>query len=720
MDVTKSDMQTTLNNLLPSLQSLGLWGYWVIGLLAFGEALILTSVFSPGTIVVLIGGVLVAQGLYDFGDMVCFVAVGTIFWAEASFRIGLRGGHLFQDGRWIFSTANLDRGKRFLAKYGAPSIILGHFFGPLRPIVPVVAGLSGMSRKRFFLWNVVGGLAYTIVALSVGYFFGTALDFVSATLTRAGLFALAVLLVMVILWFLGSKLRQALPFVVSVLRTVGQAIRENPDVESLVRRHPDLFRFLKKRLSREQFSGLPASLLVAAITYFLLLYVSSTFDYVTQGQIIQIDERLANLMVAFRDPWLTAFFTIVTAFGSGLVVLVLAIAASFILWLGHRLHYLPGLWIVLIGNMATVILLKNLFSRARPALAVYGESSYSFPSGHSSVAVAFFGFLTYVVIRERICPAWVSFVAGAIIVFLIGLSRIYLVEHYLSDVLNGYLVGVLWALLGVWLAEWLRTKAKPAVGFQTKATKISATLGVIAGTLIAVWFAVDKYHQKLNPHLVSTIAHLDQSVEEAFAAGRLPAYSESILGTRQEPISLIILAPDEATFLQAFVKAGWHRADRPGFTTLSRAAFAIWFDTGYDTAPVTPGFWNNQPHGYGFQSELRNIGLRQRHHARFWKSDFRTPEGLLIFVGTASFDDGLKWGLTHRIDPNIDAERDLLLTDLQKAGAISSAKTISLVAPVLGENLTGDPFFTDGKAVLILLAPYLTSRAMGAGPKLAQ
>ena len=103
-------MQNAVNDLLPSLQSLGLWGYWVIGLLAFGEALILTSLFAPGTIVVLIGGVLVAQGLYDFGDMVWFVSIGTILGAEVSFRIGARGGHLFQEGRRVFSAANLDRG----------------------------------------------------------------------------------------------------------------------------------------------------------------------------------------------------------------------------------------------------------------------------------------------------------------------------------------------------------------------------------------------------------------------------------------------------------------------------------------------------------------------------------------------------------------------------------------------------------------------------------
>jgi LssY-like putative type I secretion system component LssY len=73
----------------------------------------------------------------------------------------------------------------------------------------------------------------------------------------------------------------------------------------------------------------------------------------------------------------------------------------------------------------------------------------------------------------------------------------------------------------------------------------------------------------------------------------------------------------------------------------------------------------------------------------------------LIFVGTASFDDGLKWGLTHRIDPNIDAERDFLADDLRKTGLLSKEDEVQLVAPVLGTNLTGDPFFTDGRTFIL-------------------
>jgi len=700
-------MQTWLNELLPSLQSLGLWGYWVIGLLAFGEALVLTSIFTPGTVVVVLGGALVAQGFYDFGDMVWFVAIGTILGAEASFRIGAKGENLFREGRRVLSIANLERGNRFFAKYGAPSIILGHFFGPLRPIIPVVAGLSGMSRRRFFLWNAIGGLAYAVILLIVGYFFGTAVDLVGATMTRAGLFAIAVLLVLAILWFVAAKLCKALPFYISVLRSVGLAIKDNPDVRDLVGRHPALFRFMADRLSREAFTGLPVTILAAAFGYFLLLYAGSTLDFVTQNQIVAADVRVANLLSAFRDPGLVQFFTLVTAFGSWKVIITLAIGVSGLMWLRKQLFYIPGLWLALVGNQMTVTLLKMFFARPRPEMAVYAESSFSFPSGHSAVSVAFFGFATYLLIRERFGPFFVSFLAGATLVFLIGMSRIYLVEHYLSDVLNGYLVGALWALLGIWLAEWLHSRRSPAKHASARPWRRVASIGVIVSALMAVGIIVEDYRQTRTLQLLDApnMVQLNEPLETAFAEGRLPVRSESILGMPQEPISLIVLAEDEVSFLEAIRKAGWQLADQPGLDTMARAAFSAWFDREYVTAPVTPAFWNGKPQDFGFQVETMDKSLRERHHARFWRTGFRTMDGLLIFVGTASFDDGLKWGLTHHISPNIDAERDYFATDLQKTGLVSSKSEIQLVAPVLGQNLTGDPFFTDGRTLSFLLGP---------------
>jgi undecaprenyl-diphosphatase len=333
-------------------------------------------------------------------------------------------------------------------------------------------------------------------------------------------------------------------------------------------------------------------------------------------------------------------------------------------------------------------------------MAVYAESSFAFPSGHSAASVAFFGFLTYVLIRERVGPIVVSFLVGTTLIFLIGLSRIYLVEHYLSDVLNGYLVGALWALLGIWLVEWLHTKRDMSRQAAISPWQSAASIGVIVSALVVAGFIVEDYQQTRNIHSLPIAIQLDEPLEAAFAAGRLPTQSESVLGQYQEPISLIVVAEKEADFLESFRKAGWQLGDRPSLRTLMRAAIPVWFDRGYSTAPLTPSFWNGQPHDFGFQVETADMSLRKRHHARFWSTGFRTADGLLIFVGTASFDDGLKWGLTHHIDPNMDAERDFLASGLRDTGLVISEISIQLVAPVLGQNLTGDPFFTDGKVLV--------------------
>lgn len=129
----------------------------------------------------------------------------------------------------------------------------------------------------------------------------------SATMTRAGLFAIAVLLVLAFLWFAVFKLRKALPFCMSIFRSIGLAIKDNPDVRTLVERHPVLFRFLSERVSRESFAGLPVTLLATALVYFLFLYAGSTLDFVGQSPIVAADVRIANLLSALRDPALVRF-----------------------------------------------------------------------------------------------------------------------------------------------------------------------------------------------------------------------------------------------------------------------------------------------------------------------------------------------------------------------------------------------------------------------------
>lgn len=694
-----------MSSLLPSIASLGLWGYWVIGLMAFGEAFLLTSVFSPGTVVVVLGGALAAQGLYDLFDMMWFVAIGTTLGSQASYWLGTRGVALFGENRAVLSTGNLERGRRFLATYGGASIVIGHFLGPLRPIVPVIAGLSGMSSRRFLLWSLCGGTAYAITMVSVGYFFGTAFNIFGPVATRVGLFAGAVLAVLAVLWFVISRLRRGWPFAVSVLRSVAFAIRDNPDVQAFAARHPKPIRFFAARVSPKTFRGLPATLLGLAFVYLLGLYAGLAFGVMGRGPIVAADTRLANLLFAFRDERLVRFFSIVSGLGQWRAILVMALAATALMWIRDRWTHIPALWFVLAGNQMTVSALKLMFSRPRSDLAVYAESSYSFPSGHSAATAAFCTFVTYVLLRERIGRDVLWILTGASLVFLMGLSRLYLGVHFLSDVLNGYVVGVLWAIAGIFVAEHRRRSRHRTLRAAPRGTRLRwISAGIVAVTAAALWFVVANYAQNPQVTAARAVVHLGTSVVEALKGGVLPTRTENIVGTPQEPVSIILLVPDDMSLPDLLHAAGWQVSDAPTLRTLSRAAVAAWLDRPYDTAPITPIFWNGWPQDFGFERSVPSEGLRQRHHARFWRVPAEETAGGQVYVGTASFDTAIMWGLTHRIAPDVDAERSLLMADLLRTGRIRQDGWADLAPPMPGQNVMGDPFFTDGRAA-VLAAP---------------
>jgi len=117
------------------------------------------------------------------------------------------------------------------------------------------------------------------------------------------------------------------------------------------------------------------------------------------------------------------------------------------------------------------------------------------------------------------------------------------------------------------------------------------------------------------------------------------------LGEKQEPLSFIVIAKNDQQFIDLFEKS-------------------------YPKAPMIPDFWNAKVHDFGFEKETNLNSPRMRHHARFWKTNYIVKNGYNIYVGTASFDSGIKWGIAHKINPDIDTEREFLYKDLQKTGMI--------------------------------------------------
>lgn len=259
-------------------------------------------------------------------------------------------------------------------------------------------------------------------------------------------------------------------------------------------RFPRASNFVAARTSWNTLAGLPLTLILCAGLLFLTIHASSLFDTTSDNRVAVLDLRVARFFLTVRTPQIVTVFTLVTAFGYWGVIFTLGIAVTLLFWMRGRSRYVAGIWLALLGNQTSVTVLKILFGRTRPDVAFYSESSFSFPSGHAAVSAAFFGYLTYVVLREKMVMGWKAYGVGSLAILLIGVSRLVLAEHYLSDVLGGYLVGGLWAFLGaVWVERGLSVAGHdvPAVAPPRR----TAQIAVVGAALVVLWLVVANYER---------------------------------------------------------------------------------------------------------------------------------------------------------------------------------------------------------------------------------
>ncbi len=697
--------------LLPALSHLGVWGYWLVFLIAFAESVVLVGEVVPGSTLVIFAGFLAAQGVWDIGDLMWFAALGAILGDGVSYYLGTKGTSFFRNENRFLKAAHLERGERFFEKHGEKSIFLGRFLGFLRPLVPFVAGLSKMDPRRFLFWNVISAVLWAVSHLLIGYFFGSAFAVIESWTTRVG-YGLGALLVFFLLLyalktFVVRNGHQIAAFTRSVFLSIKAALAANPEVRDIIRRHPRLFAFVGKRLDRASFKGLPVTLIVIICVYLFFVFLGVTLAVVTSGPIVAADIRINNLLGYFRSPELTRIFLWITVLGTWQMVIFVAAVASIIFWLWREKRFVAYLWLALAADGLLGFLGKIAVHRARPENAVYLEHSYSFPSGHAMISVVLYGFLAYMLLRRS--KGWKRkvniFFSWFTLALAVGFSRLYLGVHYLSDVWAGYLLGLLILSASITAYEWRRHKKEEGVADEraagTPVVKIATVALLAASALWYAAFAASYQPQSVAPQEPPT-QYVSGAVETYFSDHSIPKYSETVLGTPQEPLNFIFLAKDDSVLAWDFEKASWFPADQVSAASLARAARAAITNGEYLHAPMTPAFWNAAVNDFSFERPTSSGTLEDRHHIRIWKTNLK-QDGFTVYVGTASLDQGYKWFVTHNINPDIDSEREFVESSLASAGVTSSVRKVQFVDPTLGTNFANEPFFTDGKLYVISL-----------------
>jgi membrane protein DedA with SNARE-associated domain len=164
-----SHMEDLAQQLLDLIRTHSDWAAVVMFVTAFGESFAFVSLAFPGTTVLIAAGTLMASGSLPYGSVLAGAVLGAVLGDSVSYWIGRRFGPGIAR-RWPFSRNPelLPRGIGFFERHGGKSVFIGRFFGPIRAVIPLTAGIMKMPGGRFWFANVTSALVWAPMLMFVG------------------------------------------------------------------------------------------------------------------------------------------------------------------------------------------------------------------------------------------------------------------------------------------------------------------------------------------------------------------------------------------------------------------------------------------------------------------------------------------------------------------------------------------------------------------------
>lgn len=622
----------------------------IVFILSFLESLAVIGLFVPGVLLMFTVGAVIGTGALPFWPMVAYAAAGAVAGDGVSYWLGRHFNHSLTE-RWPFRTHPqwLERASAFFQRHGGKSVVFGRFIGPVRPVIPVVAGMLNMPRGRFFLVNVLSAILWAPAYLLPGVVFGASL---SVAAEVAAHLVWLILALAVLIWVTVWAVRAAWRF----MQPRAQALIQRTLM--FAQRHPWVGRLPAALLDpthREASSLVVLGLLLigAAVVFAVLL------DEVGRSSTLTgVDHLVYHTLQLARTPLMDRLMVVITALGDWQMILSMsAVLFAWLVW--HRRMNAALYWLAAAAFAQLLIqTVKLLTTVPRPVDVYTGASAFSFPSGHATSSMVVYGFLAVLVARELpSARRWIAYVAVAPLVILIGFSRLYLGVHWLSDVVGGLSLGLIWvALLGI---AYHRHPAA-TLPWRRLVAAAGITLVATAAVHVPANFATDLQRYRMEP-AISTMDGTDWWTQAWHA---LPAVRKDLRGRATHPMN-VQYAGDLETLASALAGAGWVKPP-----PLDGVNWLRWLgDVPLEELPLLP-----QVHDGRYESLLlvKPTQDGRLFTLRLWDSSVRLePDGHTLWIGTASQVAAYQPfpGLTlPRTMGGFDAARDELTQNLANTG----------------------------------------------------
>ncbi len=505
---------------------------WVVFLIAAGESLAVVGLFVPGAVLMFVIGALVGSGVMALWPTLAWAVAGAVVGDGISYWLG-RYYHDRLRLIWPFTRhpALIEKGEVFFRRHGGKGVLFGRFVGPVRPIIPVVAGMMDMPAWRFSLINVFSALLWAPAYILPGVVFSSSLSMATEVAGRLAILMLLLFsVVLVTLWLIRRVFWLLQP-------------RANPVIGGILRwsrRHPFVGQIAEALLDPEHPEA--RGLAVLSATLFLAVTLSVLLITALQESRLlgNLDLLIFNALQTLRTPWADQVMVFVTWFGDRAVVaLLLAVITLWLAWAGAW-RVIFHLLAAALCSEAMVLVLKMVSAIERPVpLSASGIDLFSFPSEHTALATTVYGMLA--IIAAGALPVvwrWLPYALAGALAALIGFSRLYLGAQWFSDVLGGFGVGVMWAAL-VGIAY--RRHVQPEVVGSKRRRVGAARLALVTVTglvVAAVWgeFRFDRELARYEPVTVSRPLDMAFWWEQGWR--ELPAYRADFRGLRDHPLTV--------------------------------------------------------------------------------------------------------------------------------------------------------------------------------------
>lgn len=593
------------------------WSFFMTFFISMLESIAIVGSIIPGSVTMTAIGILAGSGVMAIDLTLIAATLGAMVGDNLSYAIG----YYYRENLkhiWPFSRYPgwVDYGGVFFKKHGGKSVFIGRFVGPLRSLIPVIAGMMQMKQGRFFIANFLSAILWAIGHVMPGVLIGAASHELS-TEAATRLFLL-VLLALVVIWLVSLLIKW------SIIRIRGFFRGHLHEFWLLFKGHPILLTCFKAFTPEEEIDHYPT------VALFLITVLCSTIAVIlilisAQGEWIKaIDIPIQSLLSSTRTQALDGFFIACTQLTS--LATILCLVAFFFVGLLIKKNYKALIYLISLLFFSAVVpyLLSLIVHHPRPQGLLVTLPGSAFPNINLTIASALYGVTMVYLTNQNAIITNTLRTMLLIVLGLSGLGAVYLADFWFSDVLASYFIG-----FSICLIHW--------IGFRKNHldTNINDNSVLVLSLFLLLLFGVTTLstlwnNKKLlhNHSLSYTIYFLKEDQWWNQHPSLLPLYKKNRLGHITGLFNLQYLG-DLTVFQAQLEKQGWKVHEDSFYRGLLKH-----IDNQKESInlPLLPQLYlNKKPE---LVMTLKNQASTNEFVLRLWESNYFIEEEKHIWIGS--------------------------------------------------------------------------------------